>query len=141
MSTCRRNEPFDTDSLRSALQHSTSMSVATRPITLASRGCRSASSAVRNCVVPFPCVSPLSLSLHLPLLTCSGSTTISGQETAFPAMADDMTTDEIDGFANGQEMIWIFTTSDNIQYRLFPSPNQNYATNPDLMQKSLQSYK
>ena len=54
---------------------------------------------------------------------------ISGQETAFPAMADDMTTDEIDGFANGQEMIWIFTTSDNIQYRLFPSPNQNYLIN------------
>jgi len=63
------------------------------------------------------------------VLTCSGSTSISGQETAFPAMADDMTTDEIDGFANGQEMIWIFTTSDNIQYRLFPSPNQNYLIN------------
>ena len=63
------------------------------------------------------------------VLKCSGSTSISGQETAFPAMADDMTTDEIDGFANGQEMIWIFTTSDNIQYRLFPSPNQNYLIN------------
>ena len=63
------------------------------------------------------------------VLKCSGSTSITGQETAFPAMADDVTTDEIDGFANGQEMIWIFTTSDNIQYRLFPSPNQNYLVN------------
>ena len=63
------------------------------------------------------------------VLKCSGSTYISSQETAFPAMADDMTTDEVDGFSNGQEMIWIFTTTDNIQYRLFPSPNQSYLVN------------
>ena len=63
------------------------------------------------------------------VLKCSGSTSIFGEETAFPAMADDMTTDEIDGFTNGQEMIWIFTNSNNTQYRLFPSPNQNYLIN------------
>ena len=63
------------------------------------------------------------------VLTCSGSTFISGEETAFAAMADDQTTSEIDGFINGQEMIWMFTSSDNIQYRLFPSPSQNYLVN------------
>jgi hypothetical protein len=42
-------------------------------------------------------------------LICSGSTYMNGQETAFPAMGDDATTDEIDGLVTNQEFLWIYT--------------------------------
>ena len=41
-------------------------------------------------------------------LSCFGSIFISGEELAFPAMANDETTPYQDGFANNQEMIWMF---------------------------------
>ena len=62
-------------------------------------------------------------------LICSGSTYMNGQETAFPAMGDDATTDEIDGLVTNQEFLWIYTLDNGDQYYLTSFPHQGYTFN------------
>ena len=62
-------------------------------------------------------------------LICSGSTYMNGEETAFPAMGDDATTDEIDGLVTNQELLWIYTLDNGDQYYLTSFPHQGYTFN------------
>ena len=61
-------------------------------------------------------------------LICSGSSYMNGEETAFPAMGDDATTNEIDGLVSNQELLWIYTLDNGVQYYLIIS-SQSYSNN------------
>ena len=61
-------------------------------------------------------------------LVCAGSSFINGNETAFPIMGDDVTTDNIDGMES-QNLYLIFTALNGSQYQLNPIPNQVFEIN------------
>ena len=62
-------------------------------------------------------------------LTCAGSAQFNGGQVQITAMADDATTPEKDGFADGDIIIWKFQDSSGNQYEINPIPYDNYALN------------
>ena len=62
-------------------------------------------------------------------LICAGSTSITGQETVFPIMGDDTTTDEQDGLTINQELLLLFTDEEGTVYKLTPYPSKIFLVN------------
>ena len=62
-------------------------------------------------------------------LICAGSTSITGQETVFPIMGDDTTTDEQDGLTINQELLLLFTNEEGTIYKLTPYPSKIFLMN------------
>ena len=62
-------------------------------------------------------------------LICAGSTSITGQETVFPIMGDDATTDEQDGLIINQELLFLFTNEEGTVYKFTAYPNKNFLVN------------
>ena len=62
-------------------------------------------------------------------LICAGSTSITGQETVFPIMGDDATTDEQDGLIVNQELLFLFTNEEGTVYKFTAYPNKNFLVN------------
>ena len=62
-------------------------------------------------------------------LICAGSTSITGQETVFPIMGDDTTTDEQDGLTINQELLLLFTNEEGTIYKLTPYPSKIFLVN------------
>jgi hypothetical protein len=62
-------------------------------------------------------------------LICGGTTSFSGSQTSFPAMADDATTPSKDGFSAGETIVWKFEDNNGNQYDLTPSPANTFVTN------------
>ncbi|MEJ6710709.1 MAG: hypothetical protein QNK65_00840 [Flavobacteriales bacterium] len=62
-------------------------------------------------------------------LICAGSTSITGQETVFPIMGDDSTTDEQDGLTINQELLLLFTDEEETVYKLTPYPSKSFLVN------------
>jgi hypothetical protein len=59
----------------------------------------------------------------------AGSIYMDGEETAFPAMGDDHTTEYVDGISEGESLTWIYTTPVGDQYFLTSYPQQAYSVN------------
>ena len=62
-------------------------------------------------------------------LICAGSTSITAQETVFPIMGDDATTDEQDGLIINQELLFLFTNEEGTVYKFTAYPNKNFLVN------------
>ena len=62
-------------------------------------------------------------------LICAGSTSITGQETVFPIMGDDTTTDEQDGLTINQELLLLLTNEEGTIYKLTPYPSKIFLVN------------
>ncbi|MDB2653113.1 hypothetical protein N9Y35_00890, partial [Flavobacteriales bacterium] len=62
-------------------------------------------------------------------LICAGSTSITGQETVFPIMGDDSTTDEQDGLTINQELLLLLTNEEGTIYKLTPYPSKIFLVN------------
>jgi len=60
---------------------------------------------------------------------CGGSIEFDGSQNSFPAMGDDATTPEKDGFTYGDEITWKFQADNGAQYSLNPSPNDVFSLN------------
>ena len=62
-------------------------------------------------------------------LICAGSTSITGQETVFPIMGDDSTTDEQDGLTINQELLLLLTNEEGTIFKLTPYPSKIFLVN------------
>ena len=62
-------------------------------------------------------------------LICAGSSLITGQETVFPIMGDDATTDEQDGLINNQDLLLLFTNEQGTSYKLTAYPSKSFLVN------------
>ena len=62
-------------------------------------------------------------------LVCAGSSLITGQETVFPIMGDDATTDEQDGLINNQDLLLLFTNEQGTSYKLTAYPSKSFLVN------------
>ena len=75
-------------------------------------------------------------------LECAGLTQINGEQTFIAIMGDNSITDEIDGFQEGEEIIWMVWDIQTCQeYQLFPSYSSGsttYSTNAITSLESLE---
>ena len=64
---------------------------------------------------------------------CAASAEFSGAPVQLAVMGDDSTTDEKDGFNAGEEILWIYQTSEGTAYSLALTPSDSYTTNGSSM--------
>jgi len=60
---------------------------------------------------------------------CASSINFTGSQVQLPLMADDSTTPEKDGFANGEQIFWFFKSSSDEIFDLSMSPEDNFILN------------